>query len=99
MRSTTRDSSTIEVVLTGELDMAAAFRLEPELERHLATAGVRALVLDLAEVGFVDSTGLGALLSIKDRATQLGISCRIASASDSVCRILEMTGTRTVLCG
>src|SRR3954447_10930513 len=99
MRSAVRDSSTIDVVLAGELDVAAAFKLEPELERLLAAAGVRALVLDLAAVGFVDSTGLGALLSIKDRATQLGIAFQIASASDSVRRSLDLTGTRDVLCG
>jgi anti-anti-sigma factor len=99
MRSAVSDSSTIDAVLAGELDMAAAFKLEPELERLLATPGVRALVLDLAAVGFIDSAGLGALLSIKDRATQLGIGFRIASASESVRRILELTGTRSVLYG
>ena len=99
IRSAVRDSSRIDVVLAGELDMAAALRLEPELERLLAAAGVRALVLDLDGVGFVDSTGLGALLSIKDRATQLGIGFQIASASESVRRVLELTGTGSVLCG
>jgi anti-anti-sigma factor len=99
MRSAVRDSSTIDVVLAGEVDVAAAFKFEPELERLLAGAGVRALMLDLAAVGFIDSTGLGALLSIKDRATQLGIAFQIASASESVRRILDLTGTRSVLCG
>jgi anti-anti-sigma factor len=89
----------VEVVLAGELDMAAAFKLEPELERLLAGPGVRALVLDLAAVEFVDSAGLGALLSIKDRATQLAIGFQIASASESVRRVLELTGTRSVLGG
>jgi anti-sigma B factor antagonist len=99
MRSTVHDSSMIEVVLSGELDMAAAFQLEPELDRLLAAPGVLAVVLDLADVGFVDSTGLGALLSIKDRATRFDIEFKIGRASASVERILDLTGTRSVLGG
>jgi anti-anti-sigma factor len=99
MRSTVHDSSTIEVVLSGDLDMAGAFQLEPELDRLLAAPGVLAVVLDLVDVGFIDSTGLGALLSIRDRATQFGIEFKIRRASASVARILDLTGTRSVLGG
>jgi anti-anti-sigma factor len=99
MRSAVRDASTIEVVLAGELDMAAAFKLEPELERLLAAPGIRAVVLDLADVGLIDSAGLGSLLAIKERAAQLEIGVQITSASETVRRILDLTGTRTVLGG
>jgi anti-anti-sigma factor len=77
--------------------MAAAFRLEPELERLLAARDVRALVLDLADVGFVDSAGLGALLSIRERTTQLGIEMAIARPSDAVRRLLELAGSGDVV--
>ena len=56
-----RDGASIEVKPTGELDMAATFMLEPEVERLLAEDGVRRLVLNLAEVRFIDSAGIGAL--------------------------------------
>lgn len=49
------DGESLEVALVGELDMAATFKLEAELERLLARRGVRRLVLDLADLGFVDS--------------------------------------------
>jgi anti-sigma B factor antagonist len=91
------DEGRIEARLAGDLDMAAAFRLEPELDRLLAAPGVAALVLDLDGVEFVDSSGLGALLAVRDRATQIGADFRIARASASVQRILELTGTRSVL--
>src|SRR5690349_10798488 len=98
IRSWVRDSST-EVALGGELDATAVFKLEPALERLLAAPGIRTLALDLAEVRFIDSTGLGALLSIKDRATQLGIGFQIVRASEPVKRILDLTATRSVLGG
>jgi anti-anti-sigma factor len=90
----TIEDATLAVTPVGDLDMAAAFRLEPEIERLLATPGARRLALNLSEVGFIDSTGLGALLSIRERAVRLGIEFEIASASASVERLLEVTGTR-----
>jgi anti-anti-sigma factor len=96
LRSRAHETS-LEVRLAGELDMAAAFRLEPELDRLLAAGDVRALVLDLADVGFVDSAGLGALLSIRERTGRLGIELAIARPSDAVRRLLELAGSDDVL--
>jgi anti-anti-sigma factor len=96
LRSRAGETS-LEVELAGELDMAAAFRLERELDRLLAERDFRALVLDVAGVGFVDSAGLGALLSIRDRTSQLGIEMAIARPSDAVRRLLELTGSDDVL--
>jgi anti-sigma B factor antagonist len=83
-------------VLTGELDMAAAFKLEPETDRLLSQPGIRTLRMDLAGISFIDSTGLGALLSIRDRAVQLGIDPQITCASEAVQRLLDATGTRSL---
>jgi anti-anti-sigma factor len=58
-----------------------------------------AVVLDLVDVGFVDSTGLGALLSVRERAARFDIEFKIGRASASVERILDLTGTRSVLGG
>jgi anti-anti-sigma factor len=54
-------------------------------------------VIDLDQVAFVDSAGLGALLSIRERAGELGIDLSIASVSDPVRRILDVTGLRDTL--
>jgi anti-sigma B factor antagonist len=96
LRSRSRETG-LEVRLAGELDMAAVFRLEPALDRLLAAQDVRALVLDLAGVGFVDSAGLGALLSIRERTSQLGIEMAIARPSDAVRRLLELSGSDDVV--
>jgi anti-sigma B factor antagonist len=84
-------------VLAGELDMAATFKLEPELDRLLSGREVRRLVLDVANVRFIDSAGLGALLSIRERTKQLGINMTLVNVSDPVRRILDLSGTGAVL--
>jgi anti-sigma B factor antagonist len=87
----------LELVITGDLDMAATFKLEPAVERLLAEQDVRRLTLDLRDVRFMDSTGLGALLAIRDRTRQLGIEMRLVAISEPVQRLIDMSGTGSVL--
>jgi anti-anti-sigma factor len=87
------------VVVSGELDMAAAFKLESRVDPLLDAEDVKTVELDLAGVGFVDSAGLGALLSLRERAHQNGIPLAITRASDPVRRLLELTGSDSVLEG
>jgi anti-anti-sigma factor len=82
-----------EVVLGGDLDMAATFTLEHEVDRLLAQGGFRTLVLDLANVRFIDSAGIGALLSIHERTRQLGVEMALAEVPDPVQRVLDLSGT------
>ena len=91
LRTQRRDSS-LEVVAAGELDMAAAFKLESGVESLLDDDAVDSVQLDLSEVGFVDSAGLGALLSLRERAQDRGIALEIAAASEPVRRPLDLTG-------
>jgi hypothetical protein len=99
MSSTVQDSSTIDVVLSGELDMAAAFQLEPELDRLLAAPGILAVGARSWRRRFrrLDRTGSASV--IKDRAARFDIEFKIGRASASVERILDLTGTRSVLGG
>lgn len=89
--------SVLELTLSGDFDMATTFRLESELDRLLAEHDVRGLVLDLRDVRFMDSSGLGALLSIRERTRTLGIAMSVRDASDPVRRLLLVTGTSGLL--
>jgi anti-anti-sigma factor len=90
------DGESVGVALIGELDMAACFKLEAEIDRLLAGHEVRRLVLDLDELTFVDSAGLGALLAIRDRTQELGIEMLLVNPSDPVRRTLDLSGTAAV---
>jgi anti-anti-sigma factor len=91
------EGESLDVALVGELDMSVTFKLESELERWLATHDVRRLVLDLADLTFVDSAGLGALIAIRDRTDDLGIEIVLTNLSDRVRRILDVSGMGPVL--
>ncbi len=85
------------VDVRGEIDLAAA----PELSEHLVgaeDAGVRAVVVDLCRVTFLDSSGLAALLNARKRLLAADIPLVLACEPEGrPARILEVTGLRTVM--
>ena len=80
--------------LTGELDIAAA----PALRDLLAgLAGARAVVLDMTEVTFVDSSALRELLRADAGLRADGVPLVLAGLHKPVDRLLELTRTTGVL--
>jgi anti-sigma B factor antagonist len=87
-----RVGETTVVTLVGEIDMAATFRLEPELERLSREGEVSALVIDMQGIEFMDSSALGLLLATQQRLRAEGIRFLVANPSAGARRILELTG-------
>ena len=83
------------VALEGELDIATA----PVLDATLADVernGTATLLLDLAQVQFIDSTGLRSLLSAHQRAEAAGRTLRLANLPVDVERVFDVTGVRRI---
>ena len=76
----------------GELDLQVADFFRNQLERHLATAGVKNLVLNLSKVSFIDSSGLGVILGRYRRVKAQGGKVAIVNAPSPVGRLLELAG-------
>ncbi|MBB0990265.1 STAS domain-containing protein [Dietzia kunjamensis] len=81
---------------TGRLNMVAAPRLRDQL-RQLVEGGSRHLVVDLSTTEFIDSSGLGALISGLKAARQAGGDLRIAAPTEQVRRVLTLTKLDKVL--
>ena len=78
------------VVLSGELDIYTV----PVFRRGVDEAGCTGVVLDMHEVKVLDSSGLGALVSLKSRLPAEGPGVAIAGATPQVLRVFDITGTR-----
>lgn len=78
------------VTPAGEIDLASAPRLKSSLVA-LLEEGYARFVLDLSEVRYLDSTGLGVLIAFSRRLTDDG-HIVLAHAPDSVLGLLELTG-------
>jgi anti-sigma B factor antagonist len=74
------------------MDLHTAPKVEYAIERAVENKDVGAVVVDLGEVTFMDSTALSALMRSKDTLGQRGISLRLAAPSRAVERIFSVTG-------
>ncbi len=85
------------LVLHGELDIATA----PELVEilHRMRRQRHAVVLDLAEITFMDSTGLTTLMDAHLAAEGTGWSFEIRRASQAVRRVFDLAGVGRLLDG
>ena len=94
--TTTESDQWSIVTVTGELDVYTAPALEESLA-SLIESGRTALVVDLGSVDFMDSTGLGMLITalkwVKDRDGRLGV----VVSSDRVLKVFQITGLDAVL--
>lgn len=78
------------VDLVGPLDLDAGRHLD--VLRCLPLANVTMIVLDLSEVDFCDSSGVQALVDVRDRQRRAGRQVWIPRLTTPVRCLLELTG-------
>lgn len=78
------------VVLSGELDIATAPRLEEEV-RRVEAEGRKLIIVDLRGLEFMDSSGLRALLAADTRARERGARLVIVRGDERIQRVLRIT--------
>ncbi len=88
---TTFDHDHAVIAVSGELDMSTA----PDLSDALADVvdrHPRDLTVDLADLAFIDSTGLTVLVRASKQLRDHDATLRLASPTPSVRRVLEIVG-------
>lgn len=90
-------ASDVPVVrLTGELDIDQAVRVREHLDKVIDSGSLR-FVIDLSDVSYIDSTGLGMLVAVHKRlvAEQGFYVLTVPRASQR--KVFEITGLSSVL--
>jgi anti-sigma B factor antagonist len=85
------EGPTTTLRVAGEVDLATA----DELSQAAVTAlrgGAEALVIDLAAVTFLDSTGLAVLVGVTNQASASGVALTIRDAVPRVRNVIRITG-------
>lgn len=80
------------VRIAGDLDHETCDELLERIRTELDT-GPRALCLDFAELGVIDSMGLATLLMIHRHTRQAGVPLRLGRRPEHLERFLTVTGT------
>lgn len=90
------DDRTTVCRVGGELDAYTAPDLRDALAEELAE-GVAWVITDLAELTYLDSTGLGILVGTAKRCRQAGGDLAVACDRRNLLRIFQISGTQEIL--
>jgi anti-sigma B factor antagonist len=89
--SSAKDGAIVLFALGGSLDIATS----PSLRAALLDAAEgknHEIIVDLSQLEFLDSTGLGALIGAHRRATENDGSVRLVAHEGQILRLLRITG-------
>jgi anti-sigma B factor antagonist len=77
--------------LEGDIDVSVADQLATESASALDAAESSELVVDMQNVKFIDSTGLGALVRLRKNAAARGVSLRLRNVPPQTLRVMQLT--------
>jgi len=86
----------VAVVLAGEIDAFTAPNLREEL-LPLAEGQSKIMMINLKDVSYLDSTGLGVFVGLFKKLKENGGELRLVELSDRVRRLFEITGLGNVM--
>jgi len=78
--------------LAGELDHHEAELLRDEWKQMMYQNPIKHVIVNLGEMSFMDSSGLGVILGRYKETLQLGGEMVVCSISPSIKRLFEMSG-------
>jgi anti-sigma B factor antagonist len=85
-----QDTGTLILRVCGELDLASRAVVEPAVLAAIPTA--YAVVLDLVDLTFCDSSGLALFVAAKQEAEAAGTALTLRNPKPAVARVLELSG-------
>lgn len=90
-------NSTLYIGIKGELDESTANDVRNKLDILIDKNKMTRIVLDLSELSFMDSTGIGVLIGRYKRLKSLNIPVFLAGANTSVDKVLKLSGIYGVM--
>lgn len=84
------------VKLAGEIDIYTAPKLKEALMPHTKNEN-NVLIVDLAEVDYMDSTGLGVFISVLKSTRENDSSFKIINLQERVLRLFTITGLDEIM--
>ena len=83
--------------VAGEVEVSCADELRAAIDAQIAEGVEGELVIDLAEVPYIDSTGIGVLVGAAHRVAEAGGMLVVARPQRNVARVLGLLGVQADL--
>ena len=88
--STRTEGGATVVVVRGEIDLSTVPKLSDQLDELINEDRVD-LIIDMGGVGFIDSTGLGALVGARKKALAKDGSVQLACVQQKILKVFRIT--------
>ena len=85
------------VKLGGEIDQHCAEEIRSDIDRELDLKNLLSLIIDLGDVEFMDSSGLGLIMGRYKKMAARGGRIMLARPRPNVDRLLEMSGIKKLI--
>ena len=86
----TKQGEVVVIEVDGQLIVGNRQELKQKVLEE-AEAGARKILVDFAKAGYIDSSGLGVLVSLAKRMRELGGDLRLANLNDDLQTLFELT--------
>ena len=90
-------NNTLYVSICGELDESCAAQLRVRLDELFEKSGIARVVLDLAGISFMDSTGIGMLIGRYKVLKARNIPLLLSSPQSVVDKLLSLSGIYEIM--
>lgn len=91
------DGKRITAALSGDIDHHAAREIRTELDDVIAHSRPELLILDLRDVGFMDSSGIGLILGRSRAVRAVGGELLIKNARREISEVIRISGLGTLI--
>ncbi len=85
------------IALTGEMDEASLDPLKAQLDPLLADMNIKTILFDLSDLEFINSKGIGYLVSIHTHLSKDNRVMILAGANETVMDVISLVGLTTII--
>jgi len=85
------------VVLTGEMDESSVETIKTKLDPLLNDLKIKNFVFDLRQLGFINSKGIGYLVSVHTHLSKNQRELILAEANQAVMDVISLVGLTTII--
>lgn len=83
--------------LVGEMDESSLEAIKPQLDTLLNDSNVKCLILDMKQLEFINSKGIGYLVSVHTHLSKDQRELMIAGATEAVMDVISLVGLTTIV--
>ncbi len=92
-----RDQNTVTIYMDGELDHCSAQGIRRVLDGCLQDGQVKNMILDMEDITFMDSSGIGVILGRYKMLRQRGGKLSVRNMNAQVSKVFRLSGMHQII--